>query len=248
MATTVDCGAMNKMTAISEGLCQFTSCALLSLRVWVLYRKQIYIPIFMTVFLFPGPIIDIVAWTPLRLASLPSPGGCTFVTYPPSWEYVPFVLQSVYDLLVFVLVLFKLLRRTDLSIRHLGNQPVGLAMKIRREFLNGGFVYYIPNIAIQIINLVFVTNKFSFGAYVTASAADIIASAQSLRITRNLWKSSLPRQNAANSYLLQTSSDRDKEKAVRSRSEPETPALEPGKEGEQMVSGELPTQVSNSVV
>ena len=31
-ATAVDCGAVNKTTAIAEGLCQFTSSALLSLR------------------------------------------------------------------------------------------------------------------------------------------------------------------------------------------------------------------------
>jgi hypothetical protein len=105
------------------------------------------------------------------------------------------------------------------------------------------FVYYIPNVAIQVINLVFITNNFSGGAYITASASDLIASAQSLRITRNLWKSSLPQQNASNSYLLQMISDREKEKTVRSRSETETPKLEAGREGERMVGGELPSQV-----
>lgn len=38
-------------------------------------------------------------------------------------------------------------------------------------------------------------------------------------------------------------SDRDKEKAIRSRSETATPQLEVRKEGERMVSGELPSQV-----
>jgi hypothetical protein len=108
------------------------------------------------------------------------------------------------------------------------------------------FIYYIPNVAIQIINLIFITHSFSGGAYITASASDIIASAQSLRITRNLWKSSLPRQSSFNSYLLQPSlSDRDKEKAVSSTG---TPQLGAGKEGKRMDGGELPSPVETSRV
>ncbi|KAN0096630.1 hypothetical protein V8E51_015435 [Hyaloscypha variabilis] len=137
-ATTVDCNAVNRVTATAEGLCQFTSSALLSLRIWVLYRKQIYVPIFMTLFMIPGPIINIVAWTPLQIGTLPSPGGCQFTSRPPRWVDIPFIMQSIFDLLIFVLCVVELLWKSDLSIRHLGNQPVGLALRIRREFLNGG--------------------------------------------------------------------------------------------------------------
>lgn len=101
------------------------------------------------------------------------------------------------------------------------------------------FVYYIPNIVIQVVNLVFITNNFHWGGYLTASASDVIASAQSLRITRSLWKSSLPQQNTFKPYSPQTGSDKDKEKTSRSGSETETPGLETPKEEERIVYGEL---------
>jgi hypothetical protein len=57
------------------------------------------------------------------------------------------------------------------------------------------FVYYIPNVLVQIVTMVFLGSaKFPL-QLITASSADAIASAQALRITRNLWKAGQWRQS-----------------------------------------------------
>jgi hypothetical protein len=113
----------------------------------------------------------------------------------------------------------KLLTRSDFSFRCAG-PPRSSDKNLRREFLNGGvciyltwfmytglivlqFVYYVPNVVIQIVTLVFVTSRIRYFRYATASCADAVASAQSLRITRKLWKSGSSLRNRTISSLPQ---------------------------------------------
>jgi len=194
VTTPPSCEELSVIVPTSEAITLFTSCALLVIRVWVLYRDQIYVTMFMVALLFPGPIINIVAWAPQKSFVLPNKSGCSFWSRPPSWQYVPFVFQAVFDLLVFLLCLAKLVTRSDLTIKNIRHDPIGTRMKIRHEFLKGGFVYYVPNVIIQIITLVFLIRKFDSLQNITTPCATAVASAQSLRITRRLWKLGKSRQ------------------------------------------------------
>jgi hypothetical protein len=50
----------------------------------------------------------IVAWTPIAIGKHPnSDGGCYFDGPAPSWYYMPYVLQAIFDLLVFLLSTIK---------------------------------------------------------------------------------------------------------------------------------------------
>lgn len=62
-------------------------------------------------------------------------------------------------------------------------------MSISREMLNGGLVYYIPNVITQIATIILTQQKGSDAQFLSPPAADGVASAQALRITRNLWRS-----------------------------------------------------------
>jgi hypothetical protein len=61
----------------------------------------------LTQFRFPGPIINIITWAPLHISTYPKSNGCLVNFPPPSWGTLPFLFQSVFDLLVFVLCLIK---------------------------------------------------------------------------------------------------------------------------------------------
>lgn len=50
-------------------------------------------------------------------------------------------------------------------------------------------VYYIPNVVIQIATIILTSQKGIEDQFILPPAADGIASAQALRITRNLWRS-----------------------------------------------------------
>jgi hypothetical protein len=50
------------------------------------------------------------------------------------------------------------------------------------------FVYYIPNVVVQITTVAFLTQANPSLQYITTPIATAVASAQSLRITRKLWK------------------------------------------------------------
>jgi hypothetical protein len=58
-------------------------------------------------FRFPGPTLSIIAWEALNITSYPYSGGCTYISIPPSWYYLPFVFQAIFDLLVFLLCTTK---------------------------------------------------------------------------------------------------------------------------------------------
>ncbi|USP79331.1 cytochrome P450 [Curvularia clavata] len=62
-------------------------------------------------------------------------------------------------------------------------------MSIGKEMVNGGLVYYIPNIIIQVATIILTQQKGSEDQFILPPAADGIASAQALRITRSLWRS-----------------------------------------------------------
>ncbi|KAF5847662.1 hypothetical protein GGP41_000388 [Bipolaris sorokiniana] len=86
-----------------------------------------------------------------------------------------FLLQSSIDCFCFILCLYKLFR-----IRQGGG------------FMNigkGMLVYYIPNVVIQIATIILTSQKGIEDRFILPPAADRIASAQALRIIRNLWRS-----------------------------------------------------------
>jgi hypothetical protein len=103
----------------------------------------------------PTPILTLVAWIPVEVRSMPHNRGCSF-SRPASWAYLPFVLQAVFDLFVFVLCTFKvslgtvwrsaemlmiypkIIVRSDISLRHVGRKAPGAGTKLRLELLNGG--------------------------------------------------------------------------------------------------------------
>jgi hypothetical protein len=87
------------------------------------------------------------------------------------------------------------------------------------------FIYYIPNVIIQIITLYFVVHKALYVQFITTATADAVASAQSLRITRKLWKAGLM-QNNPESYFLPHIDDEEKGCQP---SEIQSPVLESGK-------------------
>ena len=46
-----DCAAVSVMIPIAESITLFTSCALLAIRVWVVYRSQLYVTALMVTFM-----------------------------------------------------------------------------------------------------------------------------------------------------------------------------------------------------
>jgi hypothetical protein len=56
-------------------------------------------------------------------------------------------------------------------------------------------------VVIQIITLYFVVRKTLYVQFITTATADAIASAQSLRITRKLWKAGLTQNNPEGHFL-----------------------------------------------
>jgi len=77
-------------------------------------------------------------------------------------------------------------------------------MKTTRELLNGGFAYYLPNVLIQIVTVVFTLRMGSELQFTTTAAADGIASAQALRITRNLWDTSRRKPASESTFIIDT--------------------------------------------
>jgi hypothetical protein len=92
-------------------------------RVLALYREQMYIVYFMFILLsvtathtfdfknlqadrFPGPILNLVSWLPEKAYSWPT-AGCAYSNFPPNYSYIPFLLQAIYDLFVFILCTIK---------------------------------------------------------------------------------------------------------------------------------------------
>jgi hypothetical protein len=56
---------------------------------------------------FPGPILSSIAWFSFRITEYPYKLGREFINIPPSWYYLPFVFQAIFDLLVFLMCTIK---------------------------------------------------------------------------------------------------------------------------------------------
>ena len=63
------------------------------------------------------------------------------------------------------------------------------------------FVYYIPNVLVQITTLVFLAQDNLLLRYVITPTATAVASAQSLRITRKIWKIGRIISNGGNDFV-----------------------------------------------
>ncbi|EUC27601.1 hypothetical protein COCCADRAFT_41709 [Bipolaris zeicola 26-R-13] len=172
------CLLVYKIAGILEPVTIFTSQALLLIRVHVLYRDNWYLLIFMVLFLFAGPILALVEAFRTTASNLPGSVGCIFGPSSP-YIYLVFLLQASFDCLCFILCMYKLSRV---------GQGGGF-MRIGKEMVNGGLVYYIPNVVIQIATIILTSQKGIEDQFILPPAADGIASAQALRITRNLWRS-----------------------------------------------------------
>lgn len=51
----------------------------------------------------PGPIMNVYIWAPIATGTLPNNSGCYYPVLPPTYAFVPFVLQATFDLLVFLM-------------------------------------------------------------------------------------------------------------------------------------------------
>ncbi|EUC39574.1 hypothetical protein COCMIDRAFT_111194 [Bipolaris oryzae ATCC 44560] len=172
------CLVVYKIAGILEPVTIFTSQALLLIRVRVLYRDNWYLLTFMILFLFAGPVLALVEAFRTTAFNLPGNVGCMFGLSSP-YIFLVFLLQASFDCLCFILCMYKLFRV---------GQGGGF-MSIGKEMVNGGLVYYIPNVVIQIATIILTSQKGIEDQFILPPAADGIASAQALRITRNLWRS-----------------------------------------------------------
>ncbi|KAH7357413.1 hypothetical protein BKA66DRAFT_245357 [Pyrenochaeta sp. MPI-SDFR-AT-0127] len=172
------CLPVYKLAVLSESVTIFTSQALLLIRVRVLYHDNLYLLTFMILFLFASPVFALTEAIITTASNLPGNVGCIFGPSSP-YIYLIFLLQALFDCLCFVLCMYKLFR--------IGKG--GGFMSISREMLNGGLVYYIPNVITQIATIILTQQKGSDAQFLSPPAADGVASAQALRITRNLWRS-----------------------------------------------------------
>ncbi|EMD86540.1 hypothetical protein COCC4DRAFT_167016 [Bipolaris maydis ATCC 48331] len=170
------CLPVYKIAGILEPVTIFTSQALLLIRVRVLYQNNWYLLTFMVLFLFVGPLIDLIEAFRTTGFNLPGNVGCMFGPSSP-YIYLVFLFQALFDCLCFILCMYKLFRV---------GQGGGF-MRIGKEMVNGGLVYYIPNVVIQIATIILTQQKGIEDQFILPPAADGIASAQALRITRNLW-------------------------------------------------------------
>ncbi|KAH6716946.1 hypothetical protein DL95DRAFT_527217 [Leptodontidium sp. 2 PMI_412] len=171
------CLPVYKLAVISESVTIFTSQALLLIRVRALYHENLYLLVFMMLFLFTGPVFAFSEALKTTAFNLPGNVGCIFGPSSP-YVYLIFLLQASFDCLCFVLCTYKLFRIGQ------GSE----FMSIGREMLNGGLIYYIPNVITQIATIVMTLQKGSEDQFILPPAADAVASAQALRITRRVWK------------------------------------------------------------
>ncbi|PVH78565.1 hypothetical protein DL98DRAFT_533680 [Cadophora sp. DSE1049] len=171
------CLVVYKLTVISEPITIFTSQALLLIRVQILYKHNYLLLGFMALFLFASPVLDLTYALITTAYNTPGNVGCVFGPSSP-YIYLVFLLQAIFDCLCFALCTFKLWRIGE----------GGGLLSIGQEMLNGGVVYYIPNIIAQIATVITTLQKGSTDQYLLPPLADGVASAQALRITRGLWK------------------------------------------------------------
>ncbi|KAH7381040.1 hypothetical protein BKA64DRAFT_713598 [Cadophora sp. MPI-SDFR-AT-0126] len=171
------CLAVYKLTVISEPITIFTSQALLLIRVQILYKNNYLLLGFMTLFLFASPVLDLTYAFITTAYNTPGNVGCVFGPSSP-YIYLVFLLQALFDCLCFALCTFKLWSM---------GQGGGL-LSIGQEMLNGGLVYYIPNVLAQLATVMTSVQTGSTDQYLLPPLADGVASAQALRITRGLWK------------------------------------------------------------
>ncbi|PVI05741.1 hypothetical protein DM02DRAFT_623804 [Periconia macrospinosa] len=167
----------------------------------VLYRDNLYLLIFMLLFLFAGPVFALTEACITTASNLPGNLGCIFGPSSP-YIYVIFLLQASFDCVCFVLCVYKMAKLSQLFRIGQG----GGFMGVSREMLNGGFVYYIPNVIIQIATIILTQQKGSEAQFLLPPAADGVASAQALRITRSLWRSEQKRKYQIHALTNVTSS------------------------------------------
>ncbi|KAH7370790.1 hypothetical protein BKA65DRAFT_489241 [Rhexocercosporidium sp. MPI-PUGE-AT-0058] len=171
------CLPVYKLAVISESITIFTSQALLLIRVQALYQENKYLLVFMILFLFAGPVFAFSESLKTTAFNLPGNVGCIFGPSSP-YVYLIFLLQATFDCLCFVLCTYKLFRIS---------QGSGF-LSIGRELLHGSLIYYVPNVIMQIATIIMTLQKGSEDQFILPPAADGVASAQALRITRRMWK------------------------------------------------------------
>ncbi|KAH7350512.1 hypothetical protein BKA65DRAFT_498456 [Rhexocercosporidium sp. MPI-PUGE-AT-0058] len=185
MARIEHCRLANYIDCIAETLCILSSASLLQARIVAVFKDNKPVLFLTFGLLVVSPIAGSLVTAGMKTINLPNHSGCSFISTP-SYTFLPYLVQAVFDVLVFVLCTWKLLVTNAVSLSDFRRRKS--AMKVTQAFFDAGFVYYVPVVFIQITTLVFVTKSNSSLRFITAAMADCISSAQALRITRSLWK------------------------------------------------------------